>query len=81
FAGIILLIVLTITVDWTIRLLVLNAKLSGRNSYQEIMNFCFGRTGMVAISFFQFVFAFGASGLALISMVIIVVAVVVEGPQ
>ncbi|CAG8446355.1 5637_t:CDS:2 [Cetraspora pellucida] len=87
FTGMILLVVLTIVVDWTIRLLVLNSKLSGRSSYQDIMYFCFGKSGMIAISLFQFVFAFGdisklakASGLALISMVIIVVAVSIEGP-
>ncbi|CAG8559864.1 16097_t:CDS:2 [Cetraspora pellucida] len=87
FTGMILLVVLTIVVDWTIRLLVLNSKLSGRSSYQDIMHFCFGKSGLIAISLFQFVFAFGdisklakASGLALISMVIIVVAVSIEGP-
>ncbi|CAG8457711.1 6514_t:CDS:2 [Scutellospora calospora] len=143
FTGMILLVGLTFVVDWTIRLLVLNSKLSGRSSYQDIMYFCFGKSGMIAISLFQFVFAFGgmcafcviigdtipeviksifpgivdipvlylfgtrnfiiiictvfvsyplalyrdisklakASGLALISMVIIVVSVAVEGPQ
>ncbi|CAG8499101.1 4476_t:CDS:10 [Acaulospora morrowiae] len=142
FTGIILLIVLTIMVDWTIRLLVINSKLSGRSSYQGMMDFCFGKKGYIAISLFQFVFAFGgmcafcviigdtipnviksifpgivdipflylfaernfviilctvfisyplalyrditnlakASGLALISMVIIVAAVAIEGP-
>ncbi|CAG8454201.1 3001_t:CDS:2 [Diversispora eburnea] len=114
FMGILLLIGLTITVDWTIRLLVYNSKLSGRNSYQEIMNYCFGKSGYITISLFQFVFAFGgmcafcviigdtipqvisslfptlyrdisnlakASGLALISMIIIVVGVAIEGPK
>jgi len=55
----ILLIVLTALVDWTIRLLVINAKLSGRNSYQDVMYFCFGKSGLIAISVFQFAFAFG----------------------
>ncbi|CAG8596402.1 14494_t:CDS:2 [Funneliformis caledonium] len=134
FAGIILLLGLTYLVDWTIRLLVYNAKLSGRNSYQEVMQFCFGKSGLIIISAFQLLFAFGgdtlphvitslfpnisnipvlnlftdryfviifctifisyplslyrdisklakASGLALISMVIIVVAVVIEAPR
>ncbi|CAI2180426.1 2973_t:CDS:2 [Funneliformis geosporum] len=134
FAGIILLLGLTYLVDWTIRLLVYNAKLSGRNSYQEVMQFCFGKSGLIIISGFQLLFAFGgdtlphvitslfpnisnipvlylftdryfviifctvfisyplslyrdisklakASGLALISMVIIVVAVVIEAPH
>ncbi|RGB28819.1 AAAP amino acid permease [Rhizophagus diaphanus] len=59
FAGVILLIGLTVLVDWTIRLLIYNAKLSGRNSYQEVMQFCFGKSGLIIISGFQFVFAFG----------------------
>nr|CAG8471477.1 6828_t:CDS:2 [Entrophospora candida] len=135
--------VLTIVVDWTIRLLVYNSKLSGRNSYQDVVYFCFGKGGHISISLFQLAFAFGgmcafcviigdtiphviasvfpqiidipilrlftdryfiiifctafisyplslyrdisklakASGLALISMVIIVASVVIEGPQ
>lgn len=59
FAGVFLLIGLTGLVDWTIRLLIHNAKLSGRNSYQEVMQFCFGKSGLIIISGFQFVFAFG----------------------
>ena len=45
--------------DWTIRLIVINAKLSGRHSYIEIMDHCFGSSGRAAVSFFQFAFAFG----------------------
>ncbi|KAG1716628.1 hypothetical protein ID866_506 [Astraeus odoratus] len=45
--------------DWTIRLVVLNAKLSGGNSYIEIMHNCFGPSGRAAVSLFQFTFAFG----------------------
>jgi hypothetical protein len=33
FAGILLLVVLGLITDWTIRLIVVNAKLSGRTSY------------------------------------------------
>jgi len=57
--GLILLVVLCGVTDWTIRLIVINAKLSGRNSYIEIMNHCFGSSGRAAVSFFQFAFAFG----------------------
>ncbi|KAI4146205.1 MAG: hypothetical protein LQ341_002152 [Variospora aurantia] len=35
--GVILLLVLTITVDWTIRLIVVNSKLSGTDSFQATM--------------------------------------------
>ncbi|WPH00998.1 Hypothetical protein R9X50_00383200 [Acrodontium crateriforme] len=57
--GVILLITLTITVDWTIRLIVTNSKLSGTDSFQATMEHCFGKSGLVAISVAQWAFAFG----------------------
>ena len=57
--GIVLLVALTVTVDWTVRLIVTNAKLSGTNSFQETMEKCFGKSGLVAISIAQWAFAFG----------------------
>ena len=57
--GVILLIGLTILVDWTIRLIVVNSKLSGADSFQSTMQHCFGKTGLVAISVAQWAFAFG----------------------
>lgn len=57
--GVILLIALTITVDWTIRLIVTNSKLSGTDSFQATMEHCFGKSGLVAISVAQWAFAFG----------------------
>jgi len=57
--GILLLIVLTITVDWTIRLIVVNSKLSGADSFQATMQHCFGKSGLIAISVAQWAFAFG----------------------
>ncbi|KAM0745666.1 hypothetical protein T439DRAFT_295098 [Meredithblackwellia eburnea MCA 4105] len=59
FSGIILLVLLGFVTDWTIRLIVLNAKLSGRHTYIDIMDTCFGARGRAAVSFFQFTFAFG----------------------
>ncbi|KAG8721636.1 hypothetical protein FRC08_011564 [Ceratobasidium sp. 394] len=59
FTGIVLLVVLAGVTDWTIRLIVRNAKLSGRTSYIDIMGHCFGSSGRAAVSFFQFAFAFG----------------------
>lgn len=41
------------TVDWTIRLLVINSKLSGANSFQATVQHCFGRSGLIAISIAQ----------------------------
>ncbi|KAI9737790.1 MAG: hypothetical protein M1834_009158 [Cirrosporium novae-zelandiae] len=57
--GVILLVSLTITVDWTIRLIVVNSKLSGADSFQATMEYCFGKSGLVAISVAQWAFAFG----------------------
>ena len=57
--GILLLVLLTITVDWTIRLIVVNSKLSGANSFQATVQFCFGKSGLIAISVAQWAFAFG----------------------
>jgi sodium-coupled neutral amino acid transporter 11 len=61
YTGLFLLVVLCYVTDWTIRLIVTNAKLSGTNSYIGIMNRCFGPSGRAAISFFQFSFAFGGT--------------------
>ncbi|KZP34694.1 amino acid transporter [Athelia psychrophila] len=58
-AGLLLLVTLGLVTDWTIRLIVTNAKLSGRTSYIDIMDHCFGPSGRAAVSFFQFSFAFG----------------------
>jgi solute carrier family 38 (sodium-coupled neutral amino acid transporter), member 11 len=52
-------VALTFVTDWTIRLIVVNAKLSGKNSYIGIMDHCFGKSGRAAVSLFQFAFAFG----------------------
>ncbi|KAL4927198.1 putative amino acid transporter [Aspergillus undulatus] len=57
--GIILLVALTATVDWTIRLIVVNSKLSGADSFQATMQHCFGKSGLIAISVAQWAFAFG----------------------
>jgi solute carrier family 38 (sodium-coupled neutral amino acid transporter), member 11 len=59
FAGILLLFVLCAVTDWTIRLIVINAKMSGRNSHMAIMDHCFGGSGRAAVSLFQFAMAFG----------------------
>ncbi|KAG1142508.1 hypothetical protein G6F37_004840 [Rhizopus arrhizus] len=59
WTGLLLLIGVTIVVDWTVRLLIYNGKLSGTSTYQDLMEFAFGKPGLIAISIFQFVFAFG----------------------
>ncbi|KAF1937072.1 hypothetical protein EJ02DRAFT_438119 [Clathrospora elynae] len=57
--GTVLLIGLTIVVDWTIRLIVINSKLSGTDSFQATVQHCFGKPGLIAISLAQWLFAFG----------------------
>jgi sodium-coupled neutral amino acid transporter 11 len=59
FTGIVLLVALTVTVDWTIQLIVVNSKLSGANSFQTTVQHCYGRPGLIAISIAQWAFAFG----------------------
>lgn len=58
-AGVVLLVGLTVVVDWIICLIVINSKLSGISSFQGTVEHCFGRLGLVAISVAQWVFAFG----------------------
>lgn len=57
--GVLLLVGLTFVVDWTIRLVVINSKLSGAASFQSTVQHCFGRPGLIAISLAQWAFAFG----------------------
>lgn len=59
FTGIFLLIALTVLVDWTIRLIVINSKLSGANSFQTTMEHCFGTVGLIAISIAQWALCVG----------------------
>lgn len=58
-SGTLLLVGLTILIDWTIRLIVINSKLSGTSSFQGTVEYCFGKAGLIAISLAQWVFAFG----------------------
>lgn len=58
-SGTILLVGLTVVVDWTICLIVVNSKLSGANSFQGTVEKCFGKSGLIAISLAQWLFAFG----------------------
>ena len=51
--GVVLLVALTVIVDWTINLLVVNCKLSGTNSFQSTVEHCFGKSGLIAISVAQ----------------------------
>lgn len=57
--GTVLLVGLTIMVDWTICLIVINSKLSGTDSFQATVQHCFGKSGLVAISLAQWLLYVG----------------------
>lgn len=59
--GILLLIGLTFVIDWTIRLMVLNAKMSGTDTFQSTVAHCFGKFGLITITLAQGAFAFGGA--------------------
>ncbi|KAJ2505701.1 hypothetical protein GGI11_006911 [Coemansia sp. RSA 2049] len=58
-AGVILIAGVALLVDWTLRMLALNAKLSGRQTYQGLVEHCFGRWGLLSSSLFQGMMAGG----------------------
>lgn len=60
-AGIVVFILITFLVDWTIRLVVINCKLSGTKTFQGTADRCFGRLGKLVILAAQGVFALGGS--------------------
>ncbi|KAJ1822436.1 hypothetical protein LPJ56_000792 [Coemansia sp. RSA 2599] len=51
--GLLLVLFLAFLVDWTLQVLAVNSKLSGRRTYQGLVEHCFGRWGLLANSFFQ----------------------------
>ncbi|ODV58593.1 Avt2p ASCRUDRAFT_20566, partial [Ascoidea rubescens DSM 1968] len=55
------LVILTVLVDWTIRLIIINSKLSGSTSYQEVCFKCFGKKGKILILLSQGLFAVGGA--------------------
>lgn len=59
--GTILLVLLTFVIDWTLRLMVINAKLSGTKSFQDTVRKCFGTSGRWIVAGAQGAFAFGGS--------------------
>lgn len=59
--GLLLLVALTFVIDWTIRLMVVNAKMSGTDTFQATVSRCFGKVGLITISLAQGAFAFGGS--------------------
>lgn len=57
--GIVVMLFLTVLIDWTLRLIVINAQLSQARSYQDTVNYCFGRVGKIVLLFSISSFAYG----------------------
>jgi sodium-coupled neutral amino acid transporter 11 len=60
FTGLFLLGFLAWLVDYTVIILVTVGKMSGQATYQGLVEYCFGNKGLLGISIFQFIFAYGA---------------------
>lgn len=59
FTGVFLYVLLTVLVDWTIRLIIINCKLSGTKTFQDTGYKCFGKPGKFIILLSQLFFAVG----------------------
>ena len=57
--GIIVMILLTVLIDWTLRLIILNSTMSQTRSYQDTVNYCFGRYGKILLLISISSFAYG----------------------
>lgn len=61
FVGLILMVILTFLNDWTIRLLIVNTKLSGTKSYTGFVTHSYGTMGKIVVLLSQGLFALGGS--------------------
>lgn len=57
--GVLVMIFLTVLIDWTLRLIVVNAQLSQTRSYQDTVYFCYGKWGKILLLFSISSFAYG----------------------
>ncbi|EGW32069.1 uncharacterized protein SPAPADRAFT_50664 [Spathaspora passalidarum NRRL Y-27907] len=57
--GIVVMILLTLLIDWTLRLIVKNSILSQTKSYQDSVNYCFGLAGKILLLVSICSFAYG----------------------
>jgi len=56
--GLLLFVLVSFISNYTLRLMVKNAELSGSSSYQGVMTICFGKPGFIIISIIQFLFPY-----------------------
>lgn len=66
--GILVTLVVTVLIDWTLRLIVWNAQKSKTKSYQDTVGYCFGKWGRYLLLFSISSFAYG--GLAAFCVII-----------
>lgn len=57
--GLIAFIILSLLVDWTLRLIVINLTLTGKKTYQDTVEYVMGRKGRYLVLFSNGLFAFG----------------------
>ncbi|ODV78808.1 vacuolar amino acid transporter 2 [Suhomyces tanzawaensis NRRL Y-17324] len=57
--GIVVMVLLTVLIDWTLRLIVVNATLSNTRSYQDTVSYCYGRWGRLLLLLSISSFAYG----------------------
>lgn len=57
--GILVMILLTVLIDWTLRLIIKNSILSQTKSYQDTVNYCFGVWGKIVLLVSIYSFAYG----------------------
>lgn len=57
--GIVVMVLLTVLIDWTLRLIVTNAQMAQTKSYQDTVHACFGRWGRILLLATISSFAYG----------------------
>lgn len=57
--GVVVMVLLTILIDWTLRLIVVNAQMAQAKSYQDTVNNCYGRWGRILLLVTISTFAYG----------------------
>lgn len=57
--GLVVMVLLTFLIDWTLRLIVVNAQMAQTKSYQDTANYCFGRWGRILLLVSISSFAYG----------------------
>lgn len=57
--GIVVMVFLTILIDWTLRLIIINSHLAQTRSYQDTVNYCFGKYGKWLLTFAVNSFCYG----------------------